>query len=260
MSALAEATLTQQERDVIDRLVELLRAELDLRAVWLYGSRARGEQPGPDSDVDLLVITGGGRDRDGDRVRKLVNQVVAPGGANFVPISTQVFDPEWVTERREIEAFFIQEVDRDKIVLFGSADGGARAPRKLPPEPGMMRRSREWMAQARESLAAARVLLDSDVPGLSVSLAYYAGFYAARAALSEEDIYARTHGGTWDQFWVTFVDSGRFDPTLFQPAREAERARIDSDYNAVSFDRETAEAIAASAERFLVAVEQMFSE
>ena len=30
-----------------------------LRAVWLYGSRARGETPRTDSDVDLLVIATG---------------------------------------------------------------------------------------------------------------------------------------------------------------------------------------------------------
>ena len=35
--------------------------------------------------------------------------------------SVHVFDPEWLQRRREIESFFIQEVDRDKIVLAGSA-------------------------------------------------------------------------------------------------------------------------------------------
>ena len=32
-----------------------------------------------------------------------------------------VYDPQWLRGRREIESFFIGEVDRDKIVLAGNA-------------------------------------------------------------------------------------------------------------------------------------------
>ena len=34
--------------------------------------------------------------------------------------SVHVHDEEWLRRRREIESFFIGEVDRDKIVLAGS--------------------------------------------------------------------------------------------------------------------------------------------
>lgn len=34
--------------------------------------------------------------------------------------SVHVYDPEWLHQRREIESFFVREVDRDKIVLAGS--------------------------------------------------------------------------------------------------------------------------------------------
>lgn len=46
---LARAALSDPERDVVSRLVGLLEDELagDLRAIWLYGSRARGEAPTP---------------------------------------------------------------------------------------------------------------------------------------------------------------------------------------------------------------------
>ena len=59
MAALANASLTPIERRVVDRLVRLLEEEFgtDLRAVWMYGSRARGEKVGTDSDVDLLVVS-----------------------------------------------------------------------------------------------------------------------------------------------------------------------------------------------------------
>ena len=41
-------------------------------------------------------------------------------GANPAGFSVELYDPELVAERRRIHSFFIQEVDRDKIVLAGS--------------------------------------------------------------------------------------------------------------------------------------------
>lgn len=35
-------------------------------------------------------------------------------------LSLVVWDPEWLAHRRDIRSFFVQEVDRDKIVLHGS--------------------------------------------------------------------------------------------------------------------------------------------
>jgi hypothetical protein len=40
-------------------------------------------------------------------------------GANWGDFSIHVYDPAHVARRREIQSFFIQEVDRDKIVLAG---------------------------------------------------------------------------------------------------------------------------------------------
>ena len=40
-------------------------------------------------------------------------------GLNPFRISTKGADPEWVEGRRSIRSFFMQEVDRDKIVLVG---------------------------------------------------------------------------------------------------------------------------------------------
>ncbi len=92
----------------------------DLRAVWLYGSRARGEAHG-ESDVDLLVIAEGGHVRHGRVAGDLGEQAALAEGESPFTYSVHVHDPDWVQGRREIESFFIQEVDRDKIVLAGSA-------------------------------------------------------------------------------------------------------------------------------------------
>jgi uncharacterized protein (UPF0332 family) len=64
------------------------------------------------------------------------------------------------------------------------------------------------MAMARDRARTARAALTSGSPSSATSLAYYAMLYAARAALSEEDLNARTDGGTWQLFRETFVDRG----------------------------------------------------
>jgi predicted nucleotidyltransferase len=126
---LAAAALSRRERQVVERLTGLLQDELadDLRAIWLYGSRARGDatidETDPDlkSDIDLMVIAEGGRHRYNAKVIDLTHTIAVDAGESPVWYSVSVFDPEWLRGRREIESFFIQNVDRDKLVLAGSA-------------------------------------------------------------------------------------------------------------------------------------------
>ncbi len=121
MTSVAAAELDQHERRVIEALLTALREELgeQLRSVWLYGSRARGERSGPESDVDLLVVTDGGRARDLDRVLVLIERVAEREGASPLRFDARVVTPEWVRGRRAIDSFFMRDVDRDKIVLAG---------------------------------------------------------------------------------------------------------------------------------------------
>jgi hypothetical protein len=42
-------------------------------------------------------------------------------GVSPIWYSFFIAEREWLEGRREIRSFFIQEVDRDKLVLFGSA-------------------------------------------------------------------------------------------------------------------------------------------
>jgi predicted nucleotidyltransferase len=119
---LASAQLKESERRVLGRFSSRLHQELgsDLRGLWLYGSRARGTAH-LESDVDLLVIADGGRDRYGRIAGDLSEEVAIAEGESPFNYSVHVHDLEWLQRRREIESFFIQEVDRDKIVLAGSS-------------------------------------------------------------------------------------------------------------------------------------------
>jgi predicted nucleotidyltransferase len=120
---LAGATLSETERNTVQRFVALMDDALgdDLRGLWLYGSRARGETPREDSDVDLLVIAEGNRERRGRLAMDLSEEAALAEGESPFTYSVHVFDSEWLDGRRQIESFFIQEVDRDKVVLAGSA-------------------------------------------------------------------------------------------------------------------------------------------
>jgi predicted nucleotidyltransferase len=113
-------SLSPEEQRVLERWIEVLREAIDLESVWLFGSRARGERR-DDSDVDLLVITRGDPERDRQRVWETIDDVARGMGVNPAVFVPHTWDRAWLTERREIGSFFIQEVDRDKIVLFGGA-------------------------------------------------------------------------------------------------------------------------------------------
>lgn len=112
----------------MERLTDRLQDELaeDLRAIWLYGSRARGDatidETDPDlkSDVDLMVIAEGGRQRYDAKVMELAHRIAVEAGDSPVWYSVSVFDPEWLRGHRDINSFFIQNVDRDKLALAGS--------------------------------------------------------------------------------------------------------------------------------------------
>jgi predicted nucleotidyltransferase len=121
MRALADASLTPQEKRVVERLLGLLEVEFGphLRSVWLYGSRARGEPAGDDSDVDLLVVSNRGKPDDDLRAIELALEAAEAEEANPAAFSIKLYDPELVAQRRRVRSFFIEEVDRDKIVLAG---------------------------------------------------------------------------------------------------------------------------------------------
>lgn len=117
---LSRATLAPEERRAVARFVELLEERLGegLISAWLYGSRARREPPHDESDVDVMVVTAFGG-RDADLVDELLWDAAELEGANPMSFSVQVVDPDWIEDRRRIRSFFIQEVDRDKLVLAG---------------------------------------------------------------------------------------------------------------------------------------------
>lgn len=123
MAALADASLSSDERRLLERFVAELRDLLGdgLSAVWLFGSRARGEPAHEDSDIDLLVLADDASWDGKERIHAALARAAAALdlAALAWDLSIHVNTPEWLLGRREIRSFFIAEVDRDKVVLHG---------------------------------------------------------------------------------------------------------------------------------------------
>jgi hypothetical protein len=124
LSQLATASLSVNERALLERFAAKLQAELgeELHAVWLFGSRARGEPPKEHSDVDVLVLVDDATWKGKTRVYDALVATARAAGVEALTwsFSLHINTPEWLARRREIESFFIAEVDRDKIAVCGS--------------------------------------------------------------------------------------------------------------------------------------------
>jgi predicted nucleotidyltransferase len=123
MSALSETSLSVEERALIERFVEALHVRLEgrARAVWLFGSRARGERPSAESDVDMLVLVDDASWDARMLVRRILDDAAHELGLDALTwsFSIHVHSPAWLAQRREIKSFFIAEVDRDKVIVGG---------------------------------------------------------------------------------------------------------------------------------------------
>jgi len=121
MTALAETSLAADELLLIERFAKELRLRLngELHDVWLFGSRARGEPPSQESDVDVLVLVDDASWDGRMRVRRMLDDAARELGLEALTwsFSVHVHTPDWLAQRREIRSFFIAELDRDKIVL-----------------------------------------------------------------------------------------------------------------------------------------------
>jgi uncharacterized protein (UPF0332 family) len=116
-------------------------------------------------------------------------------------------------------------------------------------------RSTEFLERAHDRLASAKAVLGDGFPATAVGAAYYAMLYAARAALSEEDLSARTHRGTWALFRERLVLSGRVAPEILERAQEGQRMRESADYEGRDPSDAEAQALVDSASALLATVE-----
>ena len=126
MGALSKTSLSVEERALLERFASELRsrsqddrAKIGRDVVWLFGSRARGEKPREDSDVDVLVLTEDESWENKLRIHDALQTAARALGLQALTwsFSIHINTPTWLEDRRRIHSFFVAEVDRDKIPL-----------------------------------------------------------------------------------------------------------------------------------------------
>jgi uncharacterized protein (UPF0332 family) len=111
---------------------------------------------------------------------------------------------------------------------------------------------RTWLQLSKTKLDHARQIFDIDLYDDAISRAYYAMFYAAKAALLSEGLELRKHSAAVAKFRELFVITGRVEADYLRYLGRAQSARERSDY-APFFpsSREDALEILATAETFI---------
>ena len=105
--------------EVIAEMVERIVQEVQPEAVYLFGSRARGEAR-QDSDVDLLVVErepfGGSRSKFGE-----INRINRTLASFRVPVDVLVFSSDEMTEWGESRYHVVGRCRREGKVLYARA-------------------------------------------------------------------------------------------------------------------------------------------
>ena len=108
--------------------------------------------------------------------------------------------------------------------------------------------------EAYRALGAARLLARGGFHAEAVSRAYYAMFYAARAAVHAEGSEPKTHTGVASEFSRLYVRTGRVPAAVAKLLRQYAGERADADYEGLDLTADEAGEALASAETFIRAV------
>jgi uncharacterized protein len=108
----ANTGIYASEDEALQGLVERLVAALDPQAIWLFGSRARGDHR-PDSDFDLIVVAKPGADWNED-----FDAVYRPTMGTGVACDVVPYDPEIFEVAQELITSFAARVVREGREVF----------------------------------------------------------------------------------------------------------------------------------------------
>ncbi len=125
-------------------------------------------------------------------------------------------------------------------------------------EPADLTDPQSWLQVAEIKLENAQRILGIDLYDDAVSRAYYAMYYAAKAALLTEGLDLRRHSGAIHKFRELFVITGRVEATYLRYLGRAQSARERSDYvPIIPSSREDALEILATAEQFIAKMKEI---
>jgi uncharacterized protein (UPF0332 family) len=93
---------------------------------------------------------------------------------------------------------------------------------------------KELLLEARDSIAAAKLLLDGGYGGYAAARAYFAMFYIAEAFLEGENLSFSKHSAVISAFGREFARTGRVPMEFHRYLMEAQGLRHSGDYGARS--------------------------
>lgn len=113
---------------------------------------------------------------------------------------------------------------------------------------------------SREELDAARNLVDSGFPRQAISRAYYAAFYAARAALEAAgEPSPKTHSGMRSRFSDLARSTPSIGPDVGRALSQLGTDRTEADYDEPTITNEEANDAIVKAERVVDVIERAIS-
>ena len=127
--------------------------------------------------------------------------------------------------------------------------------------PAEMSSPATWLELAENKLGHARRIFEINLYDDAVSRAYYAMFYAAKAALLSEDVDLRRHSSAVAKFRELFVVTGRVDAEYLRYLGRAQSARERSDYAPFApLSKEGAEEILDTASAFVAKIKELLKK
>ena len=124
--------------------------------------------------------------------------------------------------------------------------------------PADMNSPATWLDMAEDKLDHARRIFEIGLYDDAISRAYYAMFYAAKAALLSEGVDLRKHSSSVTKFRELFVVTGRVDAEYLRYLGRAQSARERSDYAPfVPPSKEGAEEILQAASAFIKKIKEI---
>jgi len=124
--------------------------------------------------------------------------------------------------------------------------------------PADMNSPATWLELASNKLDNARRIFEINLYDDAVSRAYYAMFYAAKAALLSEGVDLRRHSSAVTKFRELFVITGRVDSEYLRYLGRAQSARERSDYAPfVPLSKEGTKEILDTAESFIGKIKEL---
>ena len=101
------------QRDTLARCLEAMNRALPLRAVWLFGSHARGDAR-PDSDVDLCLVAEGAERQlvAARQFRRAMRPLKGKPSFTLMPIA-----PARLAEKKAIDDHFFGTVIEEGVLL-----------------------------------------------------------------------------------------------------------------------------------------------